>query len=328
MSSKKEMISIIEGFYGKKILVIGDLILDHYTFGNIARINPEQPAAHLMNVESDDYTLGGAGNVANNLASLGVKVTLSGIIGKDHQGDIFKGICAKKGIEFLPYSDSRPTIVKQRFMAHGQQIARVDREQSHPVNDRIASLAAKGLGKIMPDYDAIVFSDYNKGFLTKALIRPIIQQAKKGKKKVYAGPKPSNMIWFKDSTLICCNHKEAKEFTGIAYDGTIESLRKIGKKMMQELNADYIVITLGDKGMFSYDNKGNYDLIPTKAKQVIDVSGAGDTVLAVLSLVNLSKDIHDTAKVANSAAGIVVEKVGTATLTQEELIASMQKENL
>jgi rfaE bifunctional protein kinase chain/domain len=280
-----------------------------------------------MNVESDDYTLGGAGNVANNLASLKVQVTLIGMIGKDHQGDVFKDICKKKGIRLLPYYDNRPTIVKQRFMAHGQQIARVDREQRHPISDKIAIQISKDIKKIVSRFDAIIFSDYNKGFLTSMLVREVIGVAKKSSKRIYVGPKPQNMILFRDSTLICCNIKEAKEFTDIDYDGSIDTLRNIGKKIMQELNPEHLTITLSEKGMFTYDNKGNYDLIPTRVRQVIDVSGAGDTVLAVLTLANLSKDIHDSAKLANHAAGIVVEKVGTATVTQDELIKSITQQD-
>lgn len=313
----------INGFEKKRILVVGDLILDNYSYGEINRTNPEQPASHLVDVHSEEYMLGGAGNVARNIRSLGASVFLVGIIGKDNNGKKILDLAEKEGIDTYTFFSDFETLFKQRILAHGQQIVRIDGGKKYLLNNEDQNSFLKIICRCIEKSDAILLSDYDKGTLNESIVQQIINMAKEKEKKVYSAIKPQNANYFRNSYLISCNAKEAEQVTGLYPDN--DKLVSVGKKISDELNSKYSMITLSERGIFSYDSSGSHIFIPTKAKEVIDVSGAGDTVISTFALANLDLDINSSAKLANIAAGIVVGKSGTAVCSKKELLEAIKQ---
>jgi len=314
----------------RKILVVGDLILDKFTWGEIERVNPEQPAAPLVKKMGKSYALGGAGNVARNIVSLGAKCSLYGILGNDEFGKQFEELCVKKGVKLNGIYGESPTITKQRIMAHGQQIVRIDMGEDglEKINSNLEEKLMHSLKKEIPECDFIILSDYDKQIFQKNSTKKIIELAKKYNVATLVDPKPCNLDFFKGCTVICPNKHEAEKMTEIKYSNGKSQLTKMGEALSKRVNAKYVIITCSEDGMFSYDDeKKNSIFVETKAKEVSDVTGAGDTFAATLTLGLASKlNIHDSAKIANYAAGIVVGKVGTATCTKEELKEAFEGE--
>lgn len=319
---------VVDSFRKKKILVLGDVMLDHYICGTANRLSPEAPVP-IVNVFEEKYVLGGAANVAANIATLGGKVYLGGIIGKDSAGRIFKDIASKMGIDLLLHETKDfPTIVKTRVIANRHQLVRFDSEKKANVCQ--AKNYLEKLYNVNESVDVVAFSDYNKGFFSS--YRP--EHFFLGKSTL-ADPKPVNIDYFKNVDCICPNLKEALEIIGekeniifLNQDNKkLESeLFKVSNKISENYNCDNVVITCGEHGMYAfvYGSKSQGRLISAKAREVYDVSGAGDTALAVLALSwTAGIDIYDVCRLANAASGVVVGRLGTATLTREEL-----KENL
>jgi D-glycero-beta-D-manno-heptose-7-phosphate kinase len=310
----------LENFSSKKILVIGDIMLDKFSWGEINRINPEQPAAPLLKIFKEDYILGGAANTANNIASLGAEVYLSGVIGNDLYGKKLEEICNKNGIKHHFCYLNNPTIVKERGMAHGQQVVRLDYGEQNlkKINSKTKE---KLLNKIknIKNLNGIILSDYNKIIFQKNFTQEIINYAKLQNIPIIADPKPQNINYFKSCDLICPNKIEAEKITGIKYRKENGTLLEIGRKLSNRLNSNTI-ITLGEDGIFIYGKDGKSQYVQTEAKEVVDVTGAGDTFIATLSLSLASNlNIHDASSLANLASGIVVEKSGTSTPTIKEM---------
>lgn len=321
---------MVKDFRNKKVLVVGDIMLDGFHWGEVERVNPEQPASHLVNIYEQTYSLGGAANTANNLSSLGAEVTLIGIIGDDSYGKIIKDLSKNSGIKLIPFTYNQ-TIVKNRIMAHGQQISRQDYGERMLLNDRVT----KTLNEIpkyleetlnsaifceMLDKDIVVLSDYNKYLFRGNLSQRVIDLSSKRGKKIISAPKPENIEKFKHSYVICVNRSEAEKISGISYSPDQYRLITIGQEINRIANPSFITITCGEDGVFSYNN-GNSEMIGTKARKVADVTGAGDTFLSALSLgIASSLNIHDASKIANAAAGAVVEKPGTATTNINEIL--------
>ncbi len=319
----------LDDFKNKKILVIGDVILDLFTWGKVPdRRNPEQPVAPLINIIEETYALGGSANVASNVTSLGGKCKLYGLIGEGQNGKTIKKMCEEKGIIFRDFYSENPTLMKQRVMAHGQQVARLDRGETNlkKINLKIRKKVINKLNEDLEDCDFIILSDYNKGFLSKELSHEIIDSANKKNIKTSVDPKPQNISYFKNCTVVTPNEMEAEKITNIKYSNGKERLEKMGKSLCEVVGSKYSVITCGADGFFSYEKKGNSFLTGTKAREVADVTGAGDTFAATLAL-GLASDLklHDAALLANYAAGIVVEKIGTATVTTKEIKRNLYK---
>ncbi|MFH1052959.1 MAG: bifunctional ADP-heptose synthase [Candidatus Woesearchaeota archaeon] len=325
MSNDYDLKNAISNFDKRRILVLGDIALDHYLIGEVERINPEQPAAPLVRVNGHRYNLGAGGNVAQNLATLDAKATLCGLIGNDFYGGKVEEICRQYGISFIPVynGDDRSTTVKQRLLAHQQQIARFDEEDTSPISEETGQMILDRIKPCIDESDAVILSDYNKGLLIESVVREVIKYAAQKGVKVYSEVKPTNAIFYQNSTLVCCNLSEAEQFTNLRLNGRADNIINIGREMMQRLSPEYLVITLSERGMFSYDSHHNHALEPTKAKSVVDVSGAGDTAISLLALANLELDIHASAYLANHGAGAAIEKVGTATITRDELLKSL-----
>jgi len=313
----------------RKILVMGDLILDKFTWGEIERVNPEQPAAPLVKKKGKSYVLGGAGNVARNVVALGAKCLLYGILGDDESGEIFENLCKEEGIKLQKFYTKRPTITKQRIMAHGQQIVRIDMGEDglEKINESLEEELIKSLEKEIKNFDFIILSDYDKQIFQESSSKKIIELAKKYNVPTLVDPKPCNLDFFEGCTVICPNKHEAEKMTKIKYASGQSQLTKMGEALSKRVNAKYVIITCSEDGMFSYDGeKKNSIFVETKAKEVADVTGAGDTFAAMLTLGLASNlNIHDASKIANYASGIVVGKVGTATPTIEELEEAFEK---
>lgn len=329
----KERKKILERFSGSSILVIGDIILDRYIWGKVSRISPEAPVP-VVEVTKEDFLLGGAANVAANIVSLGGKVYIAGIIGNDRAKDVLVKLMEDKGIDHSGViSDKRPTTVKTRVIAHHQQVVRFDKEDHSRINsDILKKLLHFVEEKIKKDrIDAVIISDYKKGVISRELIKGVLRYTKPAHIFVAVDPKVGHFNFYKGVSIITPNLKEASEGSGIEIrdEGT---LLKAGKKLLKNLSLEAVLITRGEEGMslFMRNKKSSKDeikhyYIPTRAKKVFDVTGAGDTVIATMTLAHASgASLIEACEIANYAAGIVVGELGTATVTPGQLKEAMK----
>jgi len=310
---------IIRRFGKKRVLVLGDLMLDRYIWGDVSRISPEAPVP-VVEVRSDSLQLGGAGNVAHNLESLGAAPLLAGVVGNDPEGRWIKSWMAAGG-KGIFFDARRPTIVKTRIIAHHQQIARVDLERKGALPEGLAGSLAKFVRDA--DYDGLLISDYNKGIVSPGLMAGALAAAGERKAPVFVDPKVENFRLFSPVTLITPNHFEAEKVVGhpCRTDAEVEMA---GAEIMDLISCRYLIIKRGEQGMTVFQNGEKPIHIPTVAREVFDVTGAGDTVIAAAALALLAGGtIEQAATIANAAAGIVVGKIGTATATPEELLAAL-----
>lgn len=304
-----------------KILVIGDLMIDHYIYGTCDRISPEAPIP-VVEVKSEMHTLGGAGNVLKNLKALGCTTTIVSVTGDDENADLVADILAKDqiAIDGLIKDAGRCTTIKSRVLAVRHQLIRLDREVLTPVSPDIEQAIIEKFSSLVQNFDIVLISDYNKGLLTNSLLNNIIKLCKAEDKKTLIDPKGLDFSKYKSASLIKPNKKEAGLATGITIKDE-ESLRKACEKLEEITECENIVVTLSEDGTALYSN-GELTIIPTKAIDVIDVTGAGDTVLASLGVALASgKSLYDACVFANQAAAIVVSKVGSATATLDEINA-------
>ena len=302
---------VLEGFTGKKILVVGDLMLDKHIHGNVSRISPEAPVP-VLKAEKETFNPGGAANVASNLVTLGAKVYLSGVVGDDDAQKILFNEFRKLNIDTsCIIKTSKPTIQKVRGISK-QHIFRIDYEDSSKINENEENQLINLIKEKISDVDAVILSDYAKGTLTENLVKNIISLAKENNKLVTADCKPINIEFYKNVSLLKPNKKEAIEMT------LKDNVEEAGRKLL-EMTQSNILITRGGEGMsLFFDNE--IVNIPSKAKQVYDVSGAGDTVLATLTLALVAgASLKDASELANKAAAIVIEKPGVVPIHLEDL---------
>ncbi len=305
-----------------RILVLGDLMVDHYIWGDSNRISPEAPV-QVVDVKTESNRLGGACNVANNLRSLGAIVDLCGVIGKDFMGEwLQEELRACNITATLIHTDSsRPTIQKTRVVLGNQQVLRVDREEKKPISDALQEQILKSLRDQITHYDALILSDYNKGFLTSRLTQEIIALAKMHQLPILCDPKGVDYHKYKGATLLTPNKKEAQQATGIQIED-LKTLELAAKKMQEECQLDFALITLSEDGIGVLDAHQKILCVPTIAKEVFDVTGAGDTVIASLAFCLAQHiDIYDACRFANAAAAVVVGKVGSAVASLDEIRA-------
>ena len=316
---------IIPRFSDVKIMVIGDLILDEFVWGDVSRISPEAPVPVVW-VKSESFMPGGAANVANNIASLGATVYIAGVVGNDERAGMLKEALREKGIntDGVITDDSRPTTLKTRVVAHHQQVVRIDREKIEAISSDILDKIIFYIKGMIGEMDAIVIEDYGKGVISAKLLKEILAIAKKKKKIITVEPKEEHFSYYKGVTAITPNHHEAARAVGINIKDN-ESILKIGIALLKKLNCEGVLVTLGENGMRLFQKNGAITHIPTVAQEVFDVSGAGDTVISVFTLaLGLGVNMKDAAYISNIAAGIVVGKVGIAVITQEELMERMR----
>ena len=314
---------ITSSFSEKNVLVVGDLMLDTYLWGNAERISPEAPVP-IVKVNKIEHNPGGAANIALNLATLGSKVSVIGLIGSDTEGKILTNILDQRNIVCtnLVESDNRPTIVKSRIIAHNQQVVRADREVLTDLSELSNKALAKAVDSNLSDMDAVVLGDYNKGVLNSNSISHIIQKAGEAGKPIYVDPKKSNFNMYKNVRLFKPNLIEFKN----AYAAN-ESLEVAGFKLKNELNVDILMITRSADGV-SLFNGSDYHHIPTKARQVHDVSGAGDTVIAAFTLSDLcGATPEESVEISNYAAGRVCEEVGVVPISLDMLNEMLDHHN-
>ncbi len=311
----KDELRLLESFQGLTVLVVGDIMVDQYTHGSVSRISPEAPVP-IVRKESDRYALGGAANVAHNVASLGAKAILCGVVGNDQRKDIVraKAQAAHIAVDAVVVDESRQTTLKHRIVSGANhQLVRIDDESSEPLSVEIEDAVLSKVLPIIPTVNAVVFSDYVKGFFTSRVTKEILEAAQRSSIPVYADIKPENRTKFVGVDLVTPNVKEAEELTGLS------DVRDMGKKISEFFRSD-VVITRGSDGMSIFERNGREVAIPSKKISVFDVSGAGDTVIAVLSLARAAgADIITAATCANAAGAVVVQKAGTAVLEMREL---------
>lgn len=304
-----------DGFKKIKIGVIGDLIFDHYVFGTVDRISPEAPVP-VVKVTKEASFLGGASNVARNLTSLGVDTYLFGVVGNDFYGEKLLYMVKQANIctDNIMKMEHRPTTVKTRVIAHSQQVVRFDKEVVLNLEKKHTKTILNSVKNLQ--LDAVIVSDYGKGVVTQELIDGLVKM----NKFVSVDPKVHNAYFYKNVNIITPNLKEAKEISNIEIDSFTNGVEIAARKILEETDADYILITCGRDGMTLFPKKGDVYQQKAKAKEVYDVTGAGDTVIAVLTACAAAGfDMKQAVKLANIAAGIVVGKMGTATLTLDEM---------
>jgi len=307
------------------VLVVGDLMIDEYLWGEVDRISPEAPV-QIVAVKNEDYALGGSGNVVNNIAALGAKVSVAGVIGSGRNGQLLLQMFNHIGVDTtgIFQEPDRPTTKKTRIIAANQHVLRIDRETKKKISDSTLERLTSFIENKIPAVDVILISDYGKGLITSTLLARLTEAARKHNKMTVADPKGLDFSKYSGVSVLTPNLKEASLASSIEIidDST---LAEAGNKILRTVGIDKLLITCGKDGMaLVRQNKTPYK-ISAKARQVYDVSGAGDTVLAVLGLaIAAGESLESGMALANTAAGIVVGKVGTATVSRQELLSTLQ----
>ena len=318
---------IISKFSQGRVLLVGDLILDEYVWGSVSRISPEAPIP-VVEVVKESSLPGGAANVANNIHALGGRVFLGGVVGQDGSGNVLKEELLRRGIETegLVVDRGRPTTVKTRVIAHHQQVVRVDRERKEAMGNSILKQLLAYCRPLVDDIQTVVIEDYGKGVITAELLRVIKEMA--GNRMLIVDPKVGSFSQYKGAGLITPNRHEAEVALGREIKDE-ESLREAGKELLQGLGCQAVLITLGEEGMCLFQKGDSVTHIPTIAREVYDVSGAGDTVVATISLaLAVGANLEEAAQLSNLAAGIVVGKMGTAAVSGDELERFLKKSEI
>ena len=318
---------LIDRFKRLKTLVIGDLMLDHYIWGAVSRISPEAPVP-VVQVSRETEMPGGAGNVAANMAALGAQVHVVGLVGEDAAADRLVSLLQRGSIrtESAVRTPERPTIVKTRIIAHHQQVVRVDREIPGEIPEHLRDQLWSQVEIILPQAQAVVLSDYAKGVVTPFLVSRLIPLARKLGIPVTVDPKVENFHFYKRATCVTPNTQEAMESGGVSAVRNEKEVEKLGQSLLKKIDADSILITRGEQGMSLIEKKKPAFHIPTRAREVFDVTGAGDTVISTLTLaLAAGATLKVAAELANYAAGIVVGKLGTASVTGAELLKTVNQ---
>jgi len=312
--------TLFERAGGRRILVVGDLMIDEWIWGTVTRISPEAPVP-VVAVGDHSFTLGGAGNVANNLRALNADVIFAGTVGSDAFAEHVRELLRSEQVDDAGVfgSDDRPTTRKTRIVAHNQQVVRADWESTAPLRSRERRRLTEFVAERAPRCDAVILSDYAKGLLCREIV-----EAAAAAPLVIADPKPQNIELFAGVTCVAPNAAEAAEITNVAIVDDA-SLERAGIRLIELLDCRYAVITRGEHGMALFGRDGERLQIPSVARTVYDVSGAGDTVIAVLGLaLAAGAPIEAAMQLANFAAGAVVAKLGTATASPREILALLE----
>ena len=312
--------SYIKKFRNGKILVIGDLILDQYVWGQVSRISPEAPVP-VVTVSSETLQLGGAANVSNNIRALGGRVDLCGVIGADEGGRQFLKVLESQGLgrDGILTDQDRPTTKKTRVVAHNQQLLRFDTERTEAISGVLEARLCRYIAACIRSASALVVSDYAKGVVTPRVMTDLTDLANRHGVPVIVDPKVAHIGRYKGVTVITPNHHEAIQAAGLHGDDE-DAILEAGRHLHQRLGCHAVLITRGERGMSLIEGGGRVTHIPTVARQVFDVTGAGDTVVATLALaLAAGATMRQAAILANHAAGVVVGMVGTSTVTAAQL---------
>lgn len=322
--SRARLRALVERIRGRRTLVVGDVMLDEYVFGTVSRISPEAPVP-VVDVDFNQHTYapGGATNVAHNLRALGAEVTILGVVGDDAQGGVLRRHLERLGVDAdgLLVDPTRPTTLKTRIIAHSQQVVRVDRECRQPLTaETTARLQAMLEVGVRAGAEVVLISDYDKGVASGSLPAAVIDLCRPRGIPVTANPKPPNLARLHGATAVTLNHLEAEAAAGRRLPDE-ESLHEAGQALRARLEIEALLVTRGSRGMTLLAADGECANIPAAPVEVYDVVGAGDTAFATLSLALVAgAGFEEAAALANLAGAAVVRKVGTATVTPEELL--------
>ncbi len=311
---------LVSGFGKLRVLVVGDVMLDKFIWGRVSRISPEAPIP-VVNIIRESSALGAAANVLANLKSLGSSPLLGGLVGADTEGAEIAGRLKKLGVkpDGLVIAKDRPTTLKTRIIAHNQQVVRIDREMVEAAENRCVERLIDYCKRVIPGMHAVIISDYGKGVISLRLSRHILRLAKKFGIPVTVDLKTGRFLHYKGATLITPNHLE------IAGEG--RTISRAGKELLKKSGCKAVLITKGEKGMSLFED-GRVSHAPTVAKEVYDVTGAGDTVISAFTLaLAVGAEMPESALISNYAAGVVVGKLGTATVSRDELLNYYEKNN-
>lgn len=316
--------TVIKAFESKRVMVLGDIMLDHYIWGKVERISPEAPVP-VLDVKQEEYRLGGAANVALNLKALGAEVCLVGVCGADGTAELLKQKLLSNGIatDALVQDEQRRSTLKTRISSHSQQIVRVDYEDCFPVDELCTQSLISHIQRQLPDCDALIIEDYDKGVLSPQLIHTAVELAISMHIPIAVDPKKRHFLDYKRVSIFKPNYKEFEEGLGTRFKDVPSFLEAAGA-FRQKQNIKHLVVTKGADGMYLFNDAGSLHFASI-AKEVYDVSGAGDTVISVLTLAYISGlEISAATAWARNAASVVCGKLGTATVSQKELLDSLQ----
>lgn len=319
--------ALFEEFNQKKVLIIGDVMVDTYLHGNVDRISPEAPVP-VIHVRKKELKSGGAANVALNVVGLGAKAYMFSVVGEDDNGDSLMQLLENKQVDCngIIRNNNRPTTVKTRIISQGQQILRVDQEEVKPITEVSEQLLLNRVSNVIADMDVVIIEDYNKGLLTPGLISGLIKLCNEHNVPVTVDPKKDNFFAYTGVTLFKPNRKEIIE--GLKLDGNLKAEGDVKSAISQlhdKLNADSIMVTLSEDGVVISDS-GDFTFIPAHRRRIYDVSGAGDTVISVASLC-LTADIPKSAiaAISNIAGGLVCEQPGVVQVDKNQLLEEVEK---
>jgi rfaE bifunctional protein kinase chain/domain len=322
----KNELSVFSAAFGKaRIAVIGDLMLDRYLFGSVTRMSPEAPVP-VLDIEITETRLGGAANVGHNLHSLSATPLLVGVVGDDNKGKLMQTLLTDMGFDIsgIITDPERPTTTKTRVVAGSQQMLRVDEEKKHPISLAIENQILEVIEKNIASLNAIILEDYNKGVLSESLIGKVIAIAKKNNVPTFVDPKFDNFFAYQGVTVFKPNRKEMQDALGYKTRSD-EEINKAGFALLEKLGAENVLLTLSEKGMRLFE-RGNSEpfAIPTMAREVADVSGAGDTVIATLAVASAcGATVRQASVMANRAAGFVVEDLGIVPIYKDQLFDAL-----
>ncbi len=323
--SKERFDQIFAGWGGHKILVLGDVMLDEYLWGNVSRISPEAPVP-VVEIVKESIKLGGAANVALNVKSLGDEPILVGVIGDDRSGERMMSALREVQIksEGIFIDNPRMTTIKTRVIAHNQQVVRADRENTDEISEKLTGDIISFVKKKISDIHAIIISDYGKGVITHGLLSELIELCKQNDVFLAVDPKETHFMNYKRVSLITPNHHEA----GFVYGKRIKDenmLEEVGWGLLEKLKVEALLITRGEKGMSLFEANRTLTHFPTRAREVYDVTGAGDTVISAFTCAVVAKaNYKEAALISNHAAGLVVGEVGTIQINKEELMEKLE----
>ncbi len=326
---------IVEAFSGQRVLVVGEVILDAFIWGKVSRISPEAPVP-VVEVESESFYAGGAANVVRNLHELGCRCELASLIGADAGAAQLKALLGPYGVDFanLEEDPAYQTIVKTRIIAKNQQVVRVDREQRKSgFSPELRARVLERIDAMLPGLDAIIMEDYGKGIITQQIADEIGARAAAAGVPVTVDPNAANPIRWRGVTAVTPNRSEAFAAAGAPWSDPVEpamddqELMSVGAALLEKWDAQNLLVTLSEQGMMLFRRDDQPFHIPTRAQEVFDVSGAGDTAIAAFTLALCAgATAIEAAEISNHASGIVVGKLGTATVTREELLRSFEGE--
>jgi rfaE bifunctional protein kinase chain/domain len=316
-----------ENFSDKKIIVVGDMMLDGYFWGDVTRVSPEAPVP-IVEVDNEFFKFGGAANVALNILKLGGIPIPVGVIGNDLDATTFTKLMNDENIsaEGIFKDPLRPTTTKTRVIAGKQHIVRIDKEKKDNISEQLENKILNFIASELRDSDGIILQDYNKGVLTEKLINSIIDLATKNNKIISVDPKFINFKNFQNVTIFKPNKKETEDILGLRIN-TDQDISKAGNELLKLINSKYVLLTLGEKGIALFEEGKIETRIPTKARKVADVSGAGDTVISTITYaLACGSSIEEAAYIANYAGGIVCEEIGIVPIDKEKLFSTVYDE--